>query len=60
MKTRLYIEKAVVTFVQAALAYIVVIPNPALNKTVIAGAVGAGLSALYNLLRESTPTMPKV
>lgn len=50
-------EKIVITFVEAAIAYWVVIPHTTITKTAIAGAVGAGLSAVYNLLRESNPTI---
>lgn len=56
-KAQQMIEHIVVTFVEAALAYVIVIPNPHLNKTAIAGAVGAGLSAVYNLIRQSNPTI---
>lgn len=50
-------EKVLVTFVEAALTYLIVVPHPQLNKTVVVGAVGAGLSAAYNLIRESQPTI---
>lgn len=51
-------ERAIVTFFEAALAYAVVIPHVVWDKTAIAGVIGAGLSAVYNFLRESTPTLP--
>ena len=50
-------ERAVVTFVEAAATYYAVSGSPTLNKTAIAGALGAGLSAVYNFLRESSPTI---
>ena len=56
MTSKLLLEKVVVTFVEGAIAYFVVLPNPSYTKTAIAGAVAAGLSAVYNTLRESTPT----
>lgn len=46
-----------ITFFEAAIAYIIVIPHVTWTRTVIAGAIGAGLSAVYNLLRQSTPTI---
>lgn len=53
-------ERILVTFFEAGLAYLVV------NQTNLSGSMkvtgvgvlGAGLSAVYNLLRESTPTTP--
>lgn len=54
-KTQSTIEHVVVTFVESALAYVVVIPTVNWNRTVIAGAIGAGLSAAYNILRQSNP-----
>lgn len=53
------IEKILVTFIEAAVAYV------AINQTNLSGnakltaigAVGAGLSAVYNLLRQSQPTI---
>lgn len=56
MNWKRYAEKALVTFVEAAVAYVIVIPTVNWDKTVIAGAIGAGLSAVYNVVRESTPT----
>lgn len=50
-------EHVVVTFVEAAIAYLVVLPTVNWTKTVLAGAVGAGLSAVYNVLRQSKPTL---
>lgn len=57
-KSQQVIEHIIVTFVEAALAYLIVIPTVNWTRTAIAGAVGAGLSAAYNVLRQSTPTMP--
>lgn len=57
-KNQQIVEHIIVTFFQAALAYVAVLPHPTLNKAVLAGAVGAGLSAAYNLLRQSQPTIP--
>lgn len=56
-KTQQIIEHVVVTFVEAGVAYVIVIPHPQFNKTVVAGAIGAGLSAVYNVLRQSQPTI---
>jgi hypothetical protein len=50
-------EHAVVTFVESAVAYLIVIPTVNWNRTVLAGAIGAGLSAAYNVVRQSTPTV---
>lgn len=52
-------EKVIVTFVEAALAYV------AINQTNLSGnlkltaigALGAGLSAVYNLVRQAEPTI---
>ena len=57
-------EKVVITFGEAALAYIAVVPHVTWNKALLSGAVGAGISAVYNLARESnppsTPVVPSV
>ncbi len=53
-KVETAVEHAIVTFFEAALAYIIVIPTVNWSKTVIAGAIGAGLSAVYNTVRLST------
>lgn len=50
-------ERVVVTFFEAALAYYVAVGSPKLNKALVVGAVGAGVSAIYNLVRESPPTL---
>jgi hypothetical protein len=55
-KYQMLVEKVVVTFFQAGIAYVAVAPHVQWDKTLIAGALGAGLSAVYNLLRESKPT----
>lgn len=47
--------RVVVTFIQAAVAYVVVSGGDFTSKTVLAGAVGAGLSALYNFARNQWP-----
>ncbi len=44
------IERIVITFVEAIVAYSAVAPTHTLNKTAIAGAIGAGVSAVYNLI----------
>ncbi len=54
-KTQLTIEHVIVTAVEAVIAYITVSPSVQFNKTVLAGAAGAALSAVYNVLRQSTP-----
>ena len=56
-KYQLMAEKIIVTFAEAAVAFLIVIPSPTFGKTVFAGAIGAGLSAVYNFLRESNPTI---
>lgn len=45
-------EKVVVTFVEAALAFLALNGWNFSNKTVQAGTVGAGLSAAYNLIKQ--------
>ena len=57
-KAEQLIERIVVTFVETAGAYLIVIPTTNWSKTVIAGAIGAGLSAVYNIVRQSAPTVP--
>lgn len=59
-KVQQTVEHVIVTFFEAAVAYLVVIPTVNWGKTVVAGAIGAGLSAVYNVLRQSTPTLPEV
>lgn len=49
-------EHVVVTFFEAGVAYLIVIPTVNWNRTVLAGAIGAGMSAVYNWVRQSTPT----
>lgn len=44
--------KVAVTFLESFSGYLVVAPN-ILSKAAIAGAVGAGLSAVYNLTRHA-------
>lgn len=56
-KLQQQIEHVVVTAFEAAIAYIAVAPNVQFNKTLLAGAAGAALSAVYNVLRQSTPTI---
>lgn len=58
-KTVVIIERAVVTAIEAGAAYFALNGYDFTNKTVRAGAVGAVLSAVYNLLRESSPTLPE-
>jgi hypothetical protein len=52
------LEKAIVTFVEEGVAYFVIAGSPTFNRTALAGALGAGLSAVYNLFR--TPATPPV
>lgn len=54
-KVQQTVEHVIVTFFEAAVAYLVVIPTVNWGKTVVAGAIGAGLSAVYNVLRQSAP-----
>ena len=58
-KNQILAEKIIVTFFEAAIAYLTVNQtNLSGNaKTTAIGAVGFGLSAAYNLLRESKPTL---
>jgi hypothetical protein len=56
-KTQIVIEHVVVTFIEATAAYLIVVPTVSWNKAAIAGAVGAGLSAAYNVLRQSEPSL---
>ncbi len=58
-KTNQILEKIIVTFFQAAVAYLAVNQtNLSGNAKLTAiGALGAGLSGVYNLLRQSTPTI---
>jgi hypothetical protein len=56
-KSQQVVEHIIITFVEAGAAYLIVIPTTNWTKTVLAGAVGAGLSAVYNVLRQSTPTI---
>jgi hypothetical protein len=58
-KTGQIVEKIVVTFFEGAGAYLIVIPTVNWNKTVLSGAAAAGISLVYNVLRQSTPTIPQ-
>lgn len=60
-KTSLVIEHVVITFIEAAAAYLIINQTALHGKPKLAaiGAVGAGLSAVYNVLRQSTPTVPQ-
>lgn len=58
-KVESIVEHAVVTFFESAVAYLIVIPTVNWNRTVLAGAIGMGLSAAYNVVRQSTPTVPE-
>lgn len=58
-KNQILAEHIVVTFVEAAVAYLS-INQTSLHgnwKPVAIGALGAALSAVYNLLRQSPPTI---
>jgi len=59
-KNQQIIERIVVTFFQAVIAYLTVNQtNLHGNWRIVAiGALGAGLSAVYNVLRQSNPTIP--
>mgnify|MGYP001583589298 CR=1 FL=1 len=52
MNYKKLVEKAVVTFVEAAVAYLSLNGWNFGNKTVLAGAMGAGLSAAYNVAKQ--------
>lgn len=45
-------EKIVVTFLEASVAFLALNSWNLTDKTVQAGAVGAGLSAAYNLVKQ--------
>lgn len=57
-KTLQVLEHILVTFFEAVLAYYVAVGSPKFNTALVAGAIGAGLSAVYNVLRQSNPTIP--
>lgn len=56
-KNQLIIEKVIVTFFEAAIAYITVNQTDVSRniKLVGTGALAAGLSAVYNVVRQSKP-----
>jgi hypothetical protein len=54
-RLQISIEHVITTFFEAAVAYLIVVPTVNWGKTIYAGAVGAGLSAIYNGARQSTP-----
>lgn len=56
MNWRVLVEKVVVTFVEAALAFLALNDWKFTDKTVGAGAVGAGLSAAYNTYKQLRST----
>ena len=56
-KTTQIAEHIVITFFEAGVAYLIVIPKVSWNKAVLVGAIGAGLSAVYNYVRQSNPTI---
>jgi hypothetical protein len=61
-KNQIIAEHIIVTFFEAGIAYL------AINQTTLSGnakltaigALGAGLSAAYNVLRQSTPSIPSL
>jgi hypothetical protein len=59
-KTSLIIEHVVVTFFEGVISYLSINQTNLTGntKTVAIGAAGFGLSAAYNVLRQSTPTVP--
>jgi hypothetical protein len=59
-KFEIVAEHTIVTFFEAAVAYLIVIPTVNWNRTVLAGAIGAGISAVYNTVRQATPNVPEV
>lgn len=59
-KTEIIVERAIVTFFETAIGYLVVIPSVNWTKATIAGAIGAGISAVYNAARQSAPATPPV
>lgn len=46
------VERAVITFFEAAVPFLALNHWDFSNKTVLAGAVGAGLSAVYNFVKQ--------
>jgi hypothetical protein len=59
-KNKQIIERVIVTFGEAVISYLSVNQTNLTGnaKTVAIGAAGFGLSAAYNVLRQSTPTVP--
>lgn len=56
-KNQLIAEHVAVTFFEGAGAYLIAIPTVSWGKSALAGAVAAGLSLVYNVLRQSQPTL---
>lgn len=52
MNYKKILERAVITFIEAAVAFLAVNNWDYSNKTVIAGTIGAGLSAAYNATKQ--------
>lgn len=59
-KNQIILEHIVVTFFEAGVAYLTINQTNLSGdwKGVAIGAVGAGLAAVYNVLRQSKPTIP--
>lgn len=55
-KSKAIFMRMVLTFLESAGAYWTVLGRPTLRGTVLSGVVGAGVSAVFNYLLESTPT----
>lgn len=58
-KNQIIVEHVLVTFIEAAVAYLAINQTNLRGdwKIVAIGALGAGLSAAYNVLRQSEPTL---
>ena len=61
-KSLVVVEHIIVTFFEAAVAYVSINQTNLSGsaKWVAIGALGAGISAVYNVLRQSNPTLPAV
>jgi hypothetical protein len=56
-KTEQIIERVVVSFFEGIIGYVVVVPSINWTRATLVGATTAGLSAAYNVLRQSEPTI---
>lgn len=61
-KAETIVEHVVVTFFEAAIAYLTINQTNLTGsaKLTAIGALGAGISAAYNLARQANPTLPNL